>query len=205
MALLTEGFAFDRPIQDFLPNKRFLRLIVSKSLIAALCLSSILVAQPLCGQSKVPKEYQLKAAFLYNFAKFVQWPTKSFSDTTSPLVIGVLGQNPFGNELEKAVQGRTANGRAIIVKQIQKVDAAHAVQLLFVPATDDSRLTELKEICQTQGILVIGESAGFIKRGGMVAFKVEGDNLRFEVNTSAAAGAELKFSAQLLKLASNIR
>ena len=202
MALLTERFAFDRPNLDFLSNKRFLRLIVLKILITTLCL---LVAQPLCGQSKVPKEYQLKAAFLYNFAKFVQWPDKSFSDTTSPLVIGVLGQNPFGNELEKAVQGRTANGRAIIVRQIQKVDAAHAVQLLFVPASDDSRLTELKEICQTQGILVVGESTNFIKRGGMVAFKVEGDNLRFEVNTSAAAGAELKFSAQLLKLASNIR
>jgi len=205
MALLTEGFVFDRPIPDFLSNKRFLRLIVLKSLIAALCLSSILVAQPLCGQSKVPKEYQLKAAFLYNFAKFVQWPDKSFSDASSPLVIGVLGRNPFGDELEKAVQGRTANGRAIVVKQVQNIGAAHAVQLLFVPAADDSRLTELKEICQNQGILVIGESAGFIKRGGMVSFKVEGDNLRFEVNTSAAAGAELKFSAQLLKLASNTR
>jgi len=185
--------------------RRFLRFALLKGAVALSCVFPVLAAKPLHGQARVPKEYQLKAAFLYNFAKFVQWPDKSFSDTTSPFVIAVLGRSPFGDELEKAVQGRTANGRAIIVKQVQNIGAAHAVQLLFVPAADDSRLNELKDICQAQGILVVGESASFVKRGGMIAFKVEGDNLRFEVNTSAAEGAELKFSAQLLKLASNVR
>ena len=205
MALLTERFAFDRTIQDFSSNKHFLRLIVLKNLITALCLASILVEQPLCGQSKVSKEYQLKAAFLYNFAKFIQWPEKKFSDANSPIVIGVFGENLFGDELEKAVRGRKVNGRGIVVKQIQTVDAASSVHLLFVPAAEDSRLAELKVNCQGASVLVVGESGTFTKRGGAIAFKIDGDNLRFEINTSAAEGAELKVNAQLLKLASNLR
>jgi len=185
--------------------RRFLRFALMKGVVALFCVFLVLAAKPLHGQVRVPKEYQLKAAFLYNFAKFIQWPDKKFNDANSPIVIGVFGENLFGDELDKAVRGRKVNGREIVVRQIQTVDAASSVHLLFVPAAEDSRLAELKVSCQGASVLVVGESGTFTKRGGAIAFKIDGDNLRFEINTSAAAGAELKVNAQLLKLASNLR
>jgi|SRR5947209_17597999 len=175
------------------------------SLASAVVLLSIFFAQPARGQGSTSREYQLKAAFLYNFTKFVDWPHQDFADRNTPIVIGVFGYNPFGVTLQDSVRGRRVNSRPIVVKSIQSVEAARSVQVLFVGAADDARLPELEKACEGAGVLIVGESTNFTKHGGTIGFTIAGDNLHFEINLAAAEAAQLKISAQLLKLASNNR
>jgi hypothetical protein len=150
----------------------------------------------------VSKEYQIKAAFLYNFTKFVEWPPARFPDGSSPLVIGVLGRNPFGAELEKIVQGRTVNGRAILVKLITTADEVPAVHLLFVPAGEETRLPAAA--WQNVAVIAVGESDTFAALGGTITFTHVGDKVRFSVALESAERAGLKISSQLLKLAAEV-
>ena len=150
----------------------------------------------------VAKEYKVKAAFIYNFAKFVAWPAQKFADGNAPLVIGVLGPNPFGDELENALNGRQVNGRPVVVRQFDNPEAAKAAHLLFVSLNDEPRLRRaLKEY----GVLTVGQSELFARSGGMITFTFEDDKLRFEINVGAAEQAGLKISSQLQKLAKNVR
>lgn len=150
------------------------------------------------GQEAVSKEYQLKAAFVYNFAKFVEWPAQG---ADSPLVIGVFRANPFGDGLENVVKGRKIKGRLIVVKMVHSAAAARQTQILFVGATQDSRLAELREALRGAAVLTVGESEAFSKQGGMITFRLHGDSLRFTINNDPARQAGLKISAQLQKLA----
>lgn len=153
--------------------------------------------------AEVSKEYQLKAAFLYNFTKFVEWPAARFAEANSPIVIGVLGQNPFDGELDKIVSGRTVNGRAILVKLIHSADELAAVHLLFVPAGEETRLPAAA--WTNAALVAVGESESFAALGGTITFTHEGDKLRFEINIAAAERDGLKISAQLQKLATVVR
>ena len=155
------------------------------------------------GEGAVSKEYQLKAAFLFNFTKFVEGPAKSFK-TDDAIVIGTFGRNPFGAELENAVRDRKINGRAIVVQPVQTAEAAKSVHLLFVSASEDARLDELKDLFSSAGILAVGESDAFVAHGGAIRFAVESDKLRFEIDMNAADQAGLKVSAQLQKLARSV-
>ena len=168
---------------------------------AWLCLG--LLALP--AQAQVSKEYQIKAAFLYNFAKFVEWPAQSFASTNSPLVIGVVGKSPFGTELEKVVTNRKINGRDILVRQIETLAEAGGVHLLFFSAAEDTRAGQTLEDFHSLGILTVGETEPFSARGGMIAFLLEGDKVRFDINVEAAEQAGLKISVQLQKLAKSVR
>jgi hypothetical protein len=153
------------------------------------------------ADAEVSKEYQIKAAILYNFLKFVEWPRESFAEAASPIVIGVLGENPFGGELEKLVLGRKVNGRDIVVKRISSVAEASSVQLLFVTVFDDSA----RSILRTSGVLTVGESAQFAAGGGIINFTLVEDKVRFEINLAGGEQAGLKISSQLLKLATVVR
>ena len=163
------------------------------------------VASSAPGMEPVSKEYQIKAAFLYNFANFVQWPAQSFADADSPIVIGVFGTSPFGTVLEKAVSGRKINGHRIVTMVVQTPAAARQAHLLFVGATEDSKLDELKAALSGAPVLTVGESPAFAQQGGMITFVLKSDKLRFEINVETAQKAGLKISAQLQKLATEIR
>jgi hypothetical protein len=154
------------------------------------------------ADSSVAKEYKVKAAFIYNFAKFVEWPAQKLAGDSAPIVIGVLGSNPFGDELENALKGRQVNGRPVVVRQFDNPEAAKAAHLLFVSLNDESKLRKaLKEY----GVLTVGQSELFARNGGIITFTFEDDKLRFEINIGAAEQAGLKISAQLQKLAKNVR
>ena len=124
-------------------------------------------------EAEVSKEYQVKAAFLYNFTKFIEWPRERFAGESSPIVIGVLAVNPFGDELEKIVQGRTVNGRAIQVKPVRTAEEALAVHLLFVPAGEETRLPAAT--WRNAAIVAVGESDEFAALGGTITFTHAGD------------------------------
>lgn len=156
-------------------------------------------------QAQVPKEYQVKAALLYNFTKFVEWPPGRFDTEHAPLIIGVFGKNLFGAELQNAVQGRKLGTHDIVVKQLTSTDEAATVHLLFVPTAEDAHTPALLQTLQNQPVLTVGESAAFAKSGGMINFVLEGDKVRFEINGDASAQAGLRISAQLMKLAKTVR
>lgn len=168
-------------------------------------LGLLLISPPCFAAETISKEYQLKAAFLYNFTKFVEWPAPALAAKDSPIIIGVLGKNPFGDELAKLVQERTVNGHPFIVQQLASVNEATNVNLLFVPRGQESLLTDRLPGLQAAGALTVGESEAFAAMAGIVNFTMEADKIRFEINLEEAERGGLKISAQLLKLAKTVR
>lgn len=173
------------------------RVLVGFGALLALGLATVSEAD-----SAIAREYKVKAAFIYNFAKFVEWPAQKLGSDSAPLVIGVLGSNPFGDELENALKGRQINGRGIVVRQFDDVEAAKAAHLLFVSVNDE---TKLRKALKEYGVLTIGQSESFTRNGGIITFTFEHDKLGFEINVGAAEQAGLKVSAQLQKLAKSVR
>jgi hypothetical protein len=157
------------------------------------------------ADSLAAKEHQVKAAFVYNFAKFVEWPAGSFQNTNSPLVIGVMGKSPISAALEAAVKDRKINGRAILVKSIETAEAARETHLLFVAASEDKRVDNVLPALAGASVLTIGESDAFARESGMINFVLDGDKCRFDINMDSAERAGLKVSAQLQKLAKTVR
>jgi hypothetical protein len=158
------------------------------------------------GSAAAPgREYEIKAAFLYNFTKFVDWPAATFADSGAPIVIGVLGDSLSAQALERLVRDRTVNGRTIVVRPIASAEEATATQLLFVSSTHEAQFARLKAAIESLPVLTVGESAEFAALGGVIDFVPQGDKIRFEINIGAAERAGLKISAQLQKLATVVR
>lgn len=153
----------------------------------------------------VAKEYQIKAAFLYNFTKFVEWPEAKFAATNSPIVIGVLGRNPFGAALAETVRDRKVNGREIQVRQVNTVAEVRGLHVLFLGAAEPNGFEVLEAAVKEGAVLGVGESETFLQRGGTIRFVLEEDKVRFEVDLNSAERAQLKISAQLLKLARTVK
>lgn len=160
-------------------------------------LPSIANAQP------ISKEYRLKAAFLYNFTKFVSWPADRFADDTSPIVIAVLGTKPFEQELTELVKDRSVDGRPIRIRAIQSAAQLDGAHVVFLHAGEETRLPA--SLFDAAGVLTVGESSDFTRRGGIITFVVADEKVRFEINQGAAEQAGLKISGQLLKLATVVR
>lgn len=157
------------------------------------------------GEGAVRKEYQLKAAFIYNFTKFIEWPAECFPDANAPIVIAVADQSPCTAELGAVVKGRKVNERDLAIKTVTTLETAKGFHILFIPATEDERLEKWMEAVRGKGVLVVGESEAFLKRGGMINFLLEEEKIRFEINMDQTEAARLKISAQLQKLAKSIR
>lgn len=172
-------------------------------LLALLSLLLLGLASSAARAESVPKEYQLKAAFLYNFSKFVQWPADRFANETSPIVIAVLGPSPFGGELDRLVRERLVNGRAIEVRPIASAADISRAHIVFVPAGAEPLLDAGPLVAP--GVLTVGESEGFASRGGIIRFILVEEKVRFEIDQGSAERAGLKLSGQLLKLATVIR
>lgn len=151
--------------------------------------------------AEVAKEYQIKAAFLYNIARYVEWPKSRFETAESPLTVGVLGTNPFGGELEQVTRGRRIGEHPIVIVPVSSPLEQSRVHVLFVSA-DGERLLAPGPL---PGVLTVGESERFAGLGGLITFISEAQKVRFMVNLDAANAAGLKISSQLLKLASVVR
>lgn len=156
-------------------------------------------------ESDVSKEYQIKAAFLYNFAKFVEWPPSAFPHADAPIVIGILGTSPFHGHLSRIVQGRRVNGRPIVVRAIDEGGDGSRVHLLFVPTGRETRPEFAHIVATRPDIVTVGESPAFAELDGMINFITDSDRIRFTVDLTATERTELRISAQLLKLASSVR
>jgi len=148
-----------------------------------------------------PTEYEVKAAFLYNFARFVEWPADTFRNAQEPFVIAVLGRDPFGAVLDGTVSGKTVLGRRIEVHRASRVEEARDAQIVFVCASERATMPVLLKALERPGLLTVGEVDGFAEQGGAINFTMQGRKVRFEINPTTAEQARLKMSSQLLKLA----
>lgn len=170
--------------------------------IAALLLLAAPRALCVDTASPQPLEYQVKAAFLLNFPKFVQWPTAAFEDASSPIAICILGNDPFGATLDRLVEGETVNGRKLVVRRIHHAPAPGSCQVLFIGRSEPDASKVLAGV--GPGVLTVGEGEDFLDQGGIVAFVIENRRVRFDINQAAAARASLVLSSRLLNVARSV-
>jgi uncharacterized protein DUF4154 len=159
---------------------------------------------PSIARGETAPEYTVKAAFLYNFAKFVEWPAGAFSGPTSPIVIWVLGEDPFGDALG-SLKGKTANGRPIVVRYAANLGELERCHLLFVSASEKANLPKILQTTKGWGILTVGDMNGFAQDGGIINLVNEEQQIRIEVNMEAAQLSRLKISSKLLALAKIVK
>lgn len=155
--------------------------------------------QEVAGQNLSSRGYEIKAAYLYNFIKYVDWP--SYGDT---ITIGVLGSNPFGTALAP-LNGKIVKGRRLLIKQLDSVRDAHDCQIIFVSSSEKQRLPEIFENLKSGRVLTVGEMQGFAQNGGIINFVEENNKVRFEINADAARRTGLSISSELLKLAKLVK
>jgi hypothetical protein len=148
-----------------------------------------------------PSEYQIKAAFLFNFAKFVDWPPEAFPGTNSPIVIGVLGKNVFGNDLENTIRDKTVNNRRFQFVEVASAAQAVHCHILFISSSEKDNLRKILDSLHHASVLTVSETDEFIKAGGMINFMIENSKIRFQINDAAAKHAGLRISSKLLSLA----
>ncbi len=171
-------------------------------LLACLLVSSLLGPH---ARAQSPGEYQVKAVFLYNFAKFVEWPADSSANSHAPIVFGIVGEDPFGNLLEQTIKGKTVNGHELAVKRLKHAQEARGCQIVFIGSSERRRLKPILDELKGASVLTVGETEGFARLGGIINFTLEDNRVHFEVNVDAAERARLKISSRLLSLAKIVR
>ena len=165
------------------------------ALLAGLCLASLRGAEPAPPAS----EFQVKAVFLFNFAQFVEWPAKAFATPTAPLVIGVLGEDPFGSYLDEVVQGERVSQRPIVVRRFSAVADISACHILFISESESGRLGEILAALKDRSILTVSDAENFSHEGGIVRFVTESGKTRMRINVEAARACGLTISSKIIR------
>ncbi len=174
------------------------------AVFAMLMLSAFRTVPSAKAQSEELSEYQVKAAFIYNFTKFVEWPGETLASPIAPLRVCVLGENPIGQELMRTVNGKKVNGHDLIVSSFSEPSLAKGCQVLFIGSAERGRTAQVLQNLRGATVLTVGESSEFIRAGGVIRFVMDEGKVRFEVNLAASERARLKISAKLLSLARNV-
>jgi hypothetical protein len=146
-------------------------------------------------------EYEIKAAMLYNFAKFVEWPPAARTDAQAPIVVGVLGQDPFGAVLDDTMRDKSVYGRSILVRRFRTLADLDPCHVLFISRSERKRVPEILRSLQKSSVLTVSDAERFAGLGGIIGFTLRGNRIRFEINNDAARRAGLKISSKLLRLA----
>ena len=159
------------------------------------------IAAPARAGAEPPTEHQVKAAFLYNFAKFVEWPAEALPDSTTPIVIGVLGPDPFGADLDRTLAGKLVDRHPVQVRRFEEPADVARCHVLFVGIREAPALRPALARLADVPALTVGETDDFLRLGGIVRFVVADNKVRFEINKTAATRARLRLSSKLLRLA----
>lgn len=167
--------------------------ILRTALLLALLLPGLAAAQT--------PEYDLKAAFLFNFAKFVEWPPAAFAGESEPLAICIYGKDPFGSTLDALVQGESVGGRSLVVQRPDSLDGLEECHVLFVSSSEKGRLEEVLARVDGEPVLTVGDTEGFLRAGGIINFVLEGSKVRFLIDQEAAERSGLRISSKLMRLA----
>jgi YfiR/HmsC-like len=177
----------------------------SRRRLLVLCLGGMLLAAGGAARgdqsaSGSLSEYKIKAAYLYYFTTFVDWPSETYSRTGETLVIGVLGEDPFGAILDETLRGKSVNNRRLVARRFASIKEARDSHILFISASERDRLPSILKALEGSAVLTVGDLDQFASRGGQIAFRTEDKKVRFDINVAAVERAHLKISAQLMKL-----
>ncbi|MGE3958982.1 MAG: YfiR family protein [Vicinamibacterales bacterium] len=177
-------------------------MLVALGLVAAGAVVAASGARP-GAEGQRADEYRVKAAFLFNFAKFVEWPATAFAAPAAPLNVCILGVDPFGHALDDTLRGRLVSGRSLAVRRIAEVEAG--CHLLFISGSERRRLAVLTDEVRTGGVLTVSEEEGFTAMGGMIELVTAGESIQFNISPASIERAGLHASARLIALAANQR
>ena len=161
----------------------------------------LLLSQRAPAQTTPSREYVLKAVFLYNFTQFVNWPADAFASPQSPLVIGILGENPFGNYLEQTVKDEKISEHDVVVKYCQDEEDAKDCHILFINLRDAQKYMPVIEALKGKNILTVSDAPNFSKQGGMISFLNKENKIKLQVNLGVSESAGLTLSSKLLRIA----
>ncbi|MBI5471696.1 MAG: YfiR family protein [Ignavibacteriae bacterium] len=166
---------------------------------------AIIIAAAAHAQPQPAGEYQIKSAFLFNFAKFVEWPAQLLPRGDSPMIIGVLGDDPFGNDLDDVINNKTVNGRPIVIKRYASAAEIQLCHILFISTSERKDVPMILHTLDGTGVLTVSEIEQFTQLGGAVRFYLADAKVRFEINVDEADREHIRVSSKLLKLATIIR
>jgi hypothetical protein len=165
--------------------------------IAAWALSAV-AAVAAASDAVPPTEQEVKAAYLYNFAKYVEWPSAA---AEPQWVVGVLGDGDFGEVLDKMLAGKTARERPFVARRLQEPEQAAQTHILYIAASEAPRLPQILKAVEGAKVLTVSDIEGFAEKGGMIGFRIDGKKVKFDISPQQAARAGLRISSQLLALA----
>jgi len=169
------------------------RILIATCCVVATTFSSAGTAQAAAN------EYQIKAAFLFNFAKFVVWPSQAFPDANTPLVIGVLGQDPFGSYLDDIVRGERVDNRQLVIQRYHSPGEIKNCHVLFISRSESARLNQIVSSLKYRNLLIVTDADGG-DGGVIIRFVNEGNRIRFKIDAQAAKAANLTISSKLMRL-----
>jgi hypothetical protein len=172
--------------------------------LASLTLVFSLILSSASGQSVGSSEYDIKAAFLFHFAQFVEWPPDAFKDQGSPVTYCTIGDDPFHGALDKALAGRTLGMRPFRVQHFKAGQQIQTCQIVFLGVNEKNLRAATLATLRPDPVLTVGDSEHFVQEGGMIGFFLEDNKVRFEINLEAAQRSNLKISSKLLSLARNV-
>jgi hypothetical protein len=172
--------------------------------LAALIAAAVMGACALHAAAEASLEYRVKAAFLYNFAKFVTWPAQVFPAADAPVVFCLAGDDPFQELLDATTKDRKVEGRPIVIRRLPAEAPLAGCHLVFSSESDGARVAHVLQRAAGAGALTVGEAEEFLPRGGMIRLLVDEGKVRFDISTRSAEQAGLKVSSQLLKLARSV-
>jgi len=160
---------------------------------------------PVRGQQSRPSEYQVKAVYLFNFSRFVGWPSQAASEPLGPFAICVLGKDPFGAVLDATLAGENIGGKSVVARRVAQAQEATNCRVVFISSSEEGRLKEILGVLDKASVLTVSDIPRFSQHGGMIEFVLQGDRVRFEVNLASTAEAGLTLSSELLKVAVAVR
>lgn len=200
--------AFLAFILQFKPVASGAKAFSKGSRCAAVCLALPAVMALFLGslecRAESSIEYQVKAGFIYNFTKFTEWPADAFDSPQAPIVICILGDDPFGKEFDDALRGQTSAGRRLTVKRVHSTDELPTCHVLFVSRSERQRLPQVLDKVKASSVLTVADFDGFARHGGLIQLTTVGGKVRFIINMNAEKRARVKLSAQLKNLALEI-
>ena len=147
------------------------------------------------------REYQLKAAFLFNFIRYTTWPAKAFEREEDPIIVTIVGKDPFEEQIDKLFKGKELNGRSIVIRRSTKVPDKVDTHVVFATGLETEDWVKLQKLFHKRSTLIVGERLDVTKKGAQCNFFIEDGKVRFEINTDNLDIAQLRMSSQLLKLA----
>jgi YfiR/HmsC-like len=165
---------------------------------------ALLIAAALLGGRcalAAPTAPQVEAVFLFYFSQFVDWPAAAFSDERAPIVIGVLGDDPFGGALDQAVAGERVNGRPVVVRRLKSVADTTGCHILYISASEAPELAQILSALKGHNVLTVSDLDHFVQSGGMIRFELVDQHVQLHINPQAAQAAGLKLSSKLLRAA----